>query len=146
MRYSKLIRTIFAVGVVAAVGVPAIAATPLSIHPSTCVLARNGSPWDAISGATYAAAKFTNSSGSTAIGYCPVPHLQGNTQISVYTTQTATVCNLLQDAPDGTTSVIFGGHSSNHWTFTVNTTPGAFVSEVACTLANGAGINHIVNY
>jgi hypothetical protein len=147
MRFSKLVSAVLAAGLVSGITVPHLAsADPLSLHPSACVLARNGTPYDAISGATYAQSKFMNSSGVTALAYCPMPFQSGVTQFRVYTTSNATVCNLLLNSPTGTATVVFGGHSNNHWTFTVATTPGGGVAEIACTLANGTGINHLVNY
>jgi hypothetical protein len=147
MRYSKPIVAILTAGLLSGIAVPHVAsAGPLSLHPSACVLARNGTPWDAISGATYANARFTNSSGGTALAYCPMPFQSGVTQFRVYTTSNATVCNMLMNTSSGTSTVVFGSHSSNHWTFSTAAAPGSSVAEIACTLANGTGIHHLVNY
>jgi hypothetical protein len=147
MRYLKSVVAILTAGFVSGIAAPHVDAAPLSLHPSACVLARNGWPYDAIPGATYAEARFTNSSGSSAIAYCPMPFQSGVTLFRVYTTSTATTCNMLMNSPTGTTTVVWGSHSNNHWTFSAGaTTPGGNVAEIACTLANNTGIHHLVNY
>jgi hypothetical protein len=146
MRYLKSVVAILTAGFVSGIAAPHVDAAPLSLHPSACVLARNGTPYDAISGATYANARFTNSSGGTAIAYCPMPFQSGVNLFRVYTTSSATVCNMLVNSPTGVTTVVFGSHSSNHWTFSPGSSPGSSVVEIACTLANNTGIHHLVNY
>lgn len=144
MRFSKLAGVIMAV--CAAAGVATVANAATSLHPSACVLARNGAPFDAISGATYANATFTNSSGVAALAYCPLPFVAGAQSFSITTTSAATSCTLQQMSNGGASSVIFGTHSGNTWTFTVNTNPGVYGLQAACQLANGAGIRHMVNF
>lgn len=147
MRYPKLAGVVLAVWVVLGFSASHVAsAALLSLHPSVCVLARNGAPYDAIAGATYAGALFTNSSGGSAIAYCPMPMQDSVTSFQVTTTSAATTCTMQRMSTGGGSLVIFGTQVGNSWRFTTPAGPGGYNTQVACVLANGTGIRHLVNY
>src|SRR5687768_16748030 len=137
MRYPKLAGVVLTVWVVLGFSAPhGASAASLSLHPSACVLARNGTPYDAIAGATYAGALFTNSSGASAIAYCPLPLQDSVTQFQVTTTSAATTCTMQRMSTSGGALVIFGTQVGNAWRFTTTSGPGSAVTQVACVLAN----------
>jgi hypothetical protein len=147
MRHSKLAgMVLIACAVLGFSATRDASADPFSLHPSACVLARNTTPFAAISGATYAGALFTNSSGATANAYCPMPFQSGFESFQITTTSSATSCTLQQMATGGGTTVFFGTHTGNAWDFTTTLNPGTYVLQAVCVLANGAGIRHMMNF
>ena len=145
MRKLKLAGSVLAACVGVGVAAPHLASAAISLHPSVCVLAQNGAPFGAISGATYANATFTNSSGGTALAYCPMLFENSLPSFQITTTSAGTSCTLQQNSIGGAVNVFFGSHSGNSWTFTPGLNP-QYVFQAACPLANGTGIRHIMNF
>jgi hypothetical protein len=147
MRHPKLAGAVLAVSMVLGLAASQVAsAALLSVHPSSCVLARNVAPFDAIAGATYAQALFVNSSGGTATAYCPMPFQAGVTSFQVTTTSAATTCTMQRMSTGGASQIFFGTQVGNSWQFSTGVTPGTYVTQVACALAHGTGIRHLLNY
>ena len=150
MRHLKQAVIVLAVCASSAVLASRVAhAGAFSIHPFACNLVQNSSPNFPGFNPTsigHSNATFTNLSGTTAFAMCPVVFQPSFNSFQVSTTSGVGSCFLKVMATGGGATVFFGSHSGNQFTFSTTVNSGTYAAEVECTLPNGQGLYHLVNF